>query len=249
MLISRPNSSEMYFLNLFVIAVFLTILMRNQCAAQWQNSRECRDAGHKVHCEQIKLRQKCNRHHFREICKKTCGACGSFAPRRIDFFCRDTGTAEFCKMVKPFCSSRGRRSQGLHIPSYTKYCRKTCELCYPRPPATQKDESYCVDRHICQRLTSLYNITNCTTITSPKLRKRAFKKCPVLCGLCTPERKAAPEVARLVRPAIVDPLDTQHTIRISKNINRPPHPPIENRDRDDEPRSGTFYIYTQYLSL
>lgn len=55
-------------------------------------------------------------------------------------------------------------------------------------------------------------------------------------------------VALAIRP-VVDIVETPQTITTSNNRNRPPHPPIENRETDNEPRRGVFYIYTKYLSL
>lgn len=251
--------------NILGFVVCVLVLMGSGCAARRPNrqgqkrsgqyvtsseilSSRCRDIVDVAYCKAVKKSNRCNIHAYKKNCKLTCGVCTSQSeslPRIEDNTeCRDIGTEEFCMSVKPACE---RQRYGVHQRSRfaMKYCKKTCGFCAPQP--TKKPEITCVDRPICQKLTVFYKIKSCSTLPH-QLRKRAMRKCPKLCGLCVVAEKNEPEVALAIRP-VVDIVETPQTITTSNNRNRPPHPPIENRETDNEPRRGVFYIYTKYLSL
>ncbi|XP_028400509.1 uncharacterized protein LOC114523699 [Dendronephthya gigantea] len=166
----------------------------------------------------------------------TCGICSQETQLivRENKECRDIGNVQFCARA---CHQK--KSKHLKLYYARKYCRKTCGYC---SRLKKKVENTCVDRPICKRLTTFYKIENCWRLPHT-LRKRALRKCPKLCGLCSPITEKPPVPTTTLLNGVA-----AEKLKLTE-APRPPHPPVDDGESDERPRGGVFYIYTKYLSL
>ncbi|XP_046840563.1 uncharacterized protein LOC124434707 [Xenia sp. Carnegie-2017] len=199
---------------------------------------DCRDMVSVDYCKKVKEMKYCGLPLYSSRCRLTCGICTTkretvTKANSVDKVCRDVGGKNFCKKT---CRRRP------YVAFAKTFCKRSCNFCKP--------ESKCKDEKICERLTTFYKIDKCSTLPR-RLRKRAMRRCPKLCGVCLPpvQETSDSQASQALRTAvdiIETPAQRGNTIH---NNRRQPHPQIQSVGSNQTPRRGVFYMYTDYLSL